>query len=276
VEKNRWRKPTALTFSDFAQRFEHDYLPGRNLKRSTRIDYELTLRRHLVPFFGDGDLRAVEPATIDAYITAKAGKLAPKTITNHLRLLAVMFKVALRWNLVDRDPTAGIEGPKPEHVEMQVLTEAEIARLLAAYSELAGDADEEDHAWWLLAARIVRVALGTALRRGELLALRWQDVALLEARLTVRESFVRGEFTTPKSRTSRRTIELGPTDPRGHSGALAGVVLPWRRRARLRASKSSGRRSTRRSCHATTCDWRWRRRGSKSRSAPGTTSDTPL
>ena len=33
---------------------------------------------------------------------------------------------------------------------------------------------------------------------------------LLEGRLTVREAFVRGEFVTPKSEASRRTIELGP------------------------------------------------------------------
>ena len=209
VERDRWRKPVPLSFAAFAARFEHDYLPGRNLKRSTRIDCESTLRLHLVPFFGDDDLRAIEPATIDAYIAAKTGKLAPKTITNHLRLLGVLFKVAVRWNLVDRDPTSGVEAPKPEHVEMQVLSEAEIARLLVAYRELADTADEDEHEWWLLAARLVRVALGTALRRGELLALRWRDVALLDARLTVRESFVRGEFTTPKSRTSRRTIELG-------------------------------------------------------------------
>jgi integrase len=64
--------------------------------------------------------------------------------------------------------------------------------------------------WWRLVRRLVVVALGTALRRGELLALRWQDVAMLEGRLSVKQSFVRGEFTTPKSRTSRRTIELGP------------------------------------------------------------------
>jgi integrase len=210
VEKERWRKPVPLSFAAFAEQFERDYLPGRNLKRSTRIDYELTLRRHLIPFFGDDDLRAIDPATVDAYIAAKTGKLAPKTITNHLRLLGVLFKVALRWNLVDRDPTAGVEAPKPGHVEMQVLSEAEIARLLAAYRELAEATDEDERTWWRLTARLVRVALGTALRRGELLALRWRDVALLDQRLSVRESFVRGEFTTPKSRTSRRTIELGP------------------------------------------------------------------
>jgi integrase len=48
------------------------------------------------------------------------------------------------------------------------------------------------------------------MRRGELLALRWRDVELLEGLLTVREALVKGRFTTPKSRTSRRLLELGP------------------------------------------------------------------
>jgi integrase len=121
-----------------------------------------------------------------------------------------MFKVALRWRLVDVDPTAAVEAPRAEAPEMQVLSEAEVAHLLAAYVELAEQPPPDTSGeWWALSRRLVIVALGTALRRGELLALRWGDVALLEGRLTVRQSFVRGEFTTPKSRTSRRTIDLG-------------------------------------------------------------------
>ena len=38
-----------------------------------------------------------------------------------------------------------------------------------------------------------RVRLGTALRRGEILALRWQDVEMLDRSLHVRRSFVRGD-----------------------------------------------------------------------------------
>jgi integrase len=55
----------------------------------------------------------------------------------------------------------------------------------------------------------VLTALGTALRRGELVGLRWRAVNLLEAKIEVRETFVRGQFTTPKSRASRRVVELG-------------------------------------------------------------------
>jgi integrase len=48
------------------------------------------------------------------------------------------------------------------------------------------------------------------MRRGELLALRWSDVRMLDGVVQVREAFVDGHFTTPKSRSSRRLIELGP------------------------------------------------------------------
>jgi integrase len=43
-----------------------------------------------------------------------------------------------------------------------------------------------------------------------LLGLAWRDVRLLDGVLSVRQAFVRGEMQPPKSRASRRTIELGP------------------------------------------------------------------
>lgn len=211
VERERWRKPNRVTFTDFAERFERDYLPGRNLKPSTQIDYRLTIRRHLRPFFGHLDLAAIEPADVDAYIADKTASLSPKTIRNHLSLLGVMFKTARRWRLVGVNPLDEVAPPRVEEGEMHVLTEAEIARLLTAYQELRGETSGDgDAEWWPLTRRLVQVALGTALRRGELLALRWRDVELLEHRLTVREAYVRGKFQPPKSRKSRRTIELGP------------------------------------------------------------------
>jgi integrase len=211
VERDGFRKPERLTFEAFAERFKADYLPGRNLKPSTIVDYELTLRIHLVPFFGELELASIEPADVDAYIGSKTGKLSPKTIANHLGTLGVMFKVAKRWKLTPGNPVEAVDRPRQDPPEMQVLSEAEISRLLAAYGELE-DVPPADTTprLWRQARRIVTVALGTALRRGELLGLRWRDVELLERRLTVREAIVRGKVQTPKSRASRRTIELGP------------------------------------------------------------------
>ena len=106
VERDRWRKPERLSFAAYADRFEADYLPGRNLKASTLVDYRLTLRRHLRPYFGPLPLAAIEPADVDGYIAEQAAAgLSPKTISNHLGLLRVMFKVARRWRLVAAAPS---------------------------------------------------------------------------------------------------------------------------------------------------------------------------
>jgi integrase len=208
-----YRKPDKLTFAAFRKHFEDEYLPGRNLKPTTLENYHYILDRHLEPHFGRHRLSELEarPELIDAYISLKAKQgLAAKTIRNHLLLLNVMLRRATVWRLIRTNPLIGIDQPRLAQPEMNVLTETEIARLITAYDELSLDADEHERQWWLLAKAIVLVALGTALRRGELLGLRWNAIDLLEGRITVREALVRGKTSTPKSRASCRVIELGP------------------------------------------------------------------
>ena len=127
-----YRKPERVTFSDFAERFVREYLPGRNVKPTTAENYDYILRRHLLPFFGDNALADLEarPELIDAYVALKAeGGLSPKTIQNHLLLLNVMFRRAVVWRLIRTNPVSSIDRPRLAQPEMSVLTEAEIARL---------------------------------------------------------------------------------------------------------------------------------------------------
>lgn len=213
VEREGYARPEKLTFADFAERWLSEYLPGRGLKLTTTDGYRQTLNRHLLPYFGRHQLSELErrPEIVDRYVTTKMGAgLAPKTVTNQLLVLQVMFKVALRWRLMQRNPVLDAERPRVEQAEMNVLSEVEIARLWSAYLELEAEAPPDEAAWWRLARTLTFVALGTAMRRGELLALRWRSVELLEGLVQVREALVKGRITTPKSRASRRLIELGP------------------------------------------------------------------
>jgi integrase len=213
VERDGYQKPERILFADFAQSWLSDYLPGRGLKLTTLDGYRQTLNKHLLPHFGHLPLQQLEqqPELIDRYISTKMRSgLAAKTVHNHILLLQVMLKRAVRWRLIQRNPVTDSERPRVHRPELNVLTESEIARLWRAYNDLEHRARPGEQAWWQLARTLTFVALGTALRRGELLALRWQDIQLLEGQLRVREAFVKGRFTTPKSRSSRRLIELGP------------------------------------------------------------------
>lgn len=222
-----FRKPDRVTFGDFAERFVNDYLPGRKLKPSTVENYGYMLRGHLLPFFGDHALAELEarPELIDAYVALKAQSgFSAKTIQNHLLLLNVMLRRAVVWRLIRANPVLSIDRPSLVQPEMSVLTETEIARLANAYDELIAEASAPERQWWSLAKAIVLTALGTALRRGELIGLRWRSVNLLEAKIEIRETYVRGRFTTPKSKASRRVVELGPR-------TLAVLEEQWRRSA---------------------------------------------
>jgi integrase len=212
VEEQGYRKPDKLTFDAFTKRFQEEYLPGRNLKPTTLENYGYILDGHLLPHFGRrqlADLEA-EPELVDSYISQKTQQgLSPKTIHNHLLLLNLMLRRATVWRLIRTNPVASIDRPRLCPPEMNVLTEVEIARLAAAYDQLSHDADENERDWWRLAKALIIVALGTGLRRGELLGLRWSAVDLLEGKIEVREALVRGKPSSPKSRASRRVIELG-------------------------------------------------------------------
>ena len=219
-----FRKPDRTTFAAFADRYIRDYLPGRNLKQTTVENYDYMLARHLLPFFGAHELSEIEarPELIDGYVALQAERgLSPKTIQNHLLLLNVMLRRAVVWRLIRTNPISSVDRPRLRQPEMSILTEVEIARLMAAYDELATEASGDERQWWRLAKALVLVALGTAMRRGELVGLRWSAVNLLEAKIEISETFVRGHFTTPKSKASRRVIELGPR-------TLAVIEEHWR------------------------------------------------
>jgi len=82
VQKDGYVKPERLTLEVFAERFIAEHLPGRNLKTSTLVDYNLTIRHHLVPALGDVELLELErrPELIERYIADKlrAGLSPPR------------------------------------------------------------------------------------------------------------------------------------------------------------------------------------------------------
>ncbi|MGI8903264.1 MAG: tyrosine-type recombinase/integrase [Solirubrobacteraceae bacterium] len=68
----------------------------------------------------------------------------------------------------------------------------------------------------------------TGMRQGELFALRWRDVDWTARRIRVRRNYVRGEFGTPKSKRSSRSVPLAPRGLRTRA-AFPGLAIQARR-----------------------------------------------
>ena len=214
VDRNSYTRPDRVTFAAFADEWIETAATARSLKHSTLENYQSILRRHLLPAFGPTTLEALaaDPRQVDHYLATKLRSgLSAKTVTNHLLLLQVMFKQAVRWRLIRHSPVADTTRPRLRPPQITILTADEIATLSHTYQRLEADAaSPEQAAWWRTAHTLTLFTLATALRCGELIALQWGDVSLLDATIHVRRAIVRGRPTTPKSAAGNRTIHLGP------------------------------------------------------------------
>ncbi len=165
------------------------------------LDYETFLRLHLVPFFGDRPLVEITPEQVEEFIAVEGERgSAPKSVTNYVGLLGAIFGFALRRGWCDRNPVAMVDKPRVRRdPDIRFLSPEELDALIAAVPD--GVLGQTDRLLYLTAAM-------TGLRRGELLALRWQDVDRRAGLVRVRRNYTRGEFGTPKSRRSSRAVPL--------------------------------------------------------------------
>ena len=106
-----------------------------------------------------------------------------------------MYRRAVARGEVAHTPTLRIEKPAVRSKVKQIATPAEAARLLDAL-------DRDDRPVWA-------TALYAGLRRGELVALRWEDVDLATGLIRVRRGWdaVESEIA-PKSRQGRRDVPI--------------------------------------------------------------------
>lgn len=200
-------KPSAavgerLTLEEVAARYLAD-LERLGRKRSTLIAVESAVRVHFAVFFAGRSIASITHDDIADFVSMMETRgLSPKSIANYVGTLSALFNYAMapKRKYVTSNPCAGAELPKvPEATEIRWLELEEVEALVRA--AVPGDFEAIDRAVYLTAAM-------TGLRQGELLALRWRDVDWPAARIRVRQNYVRGEFGTPKSRRSTRSVPM--------------------------------------------------------------------
>jgi integrase len=200
--------PHKRTFGEWLDTWLWEYKKPR-LRPITFDSYEMLVRRYLKPALGHLSLQDMRPDHLQRFYNDMAkNNFSARTVRYCHTIVHGALAQAERHQLVVRNVSKLTERPCETRKEMHTLTPEQISgTLLPALAE--------DR---LFAA--VLLAFGTGLRRGELLALRWQDVDLNEGLLHVRRTLVRVRnydgggrktrlaFHEPKTAHSRRTIPL--------------------------------------------------------------------
>jgi integrase len=158
--------------------------------------YEQAMRLRVLPEIGG--VRKTVLTLVDLQALADrwlAQGLDPSTIRNTLMPLRAMYRRALRRGEVSINPTNGVELPAVRGRRDRIATPEQAAALIEA-------APENDRALWA-------AAFYAGLRRGELMALRWEDVVLEAGLISVERSWdMREGLVEPKSRAGKRSVPI--------------------------------------------------------------------
>ncbi len=203
IDMGTYVKPTKITVGEYLKQWIENY--QSNLAPRSFDRYSGIIRRQLIPdpSIGGKLLTQLRPENIQKHYTAKLKEgLSANTVRYHHAVLHVALETALKWGLLFRNPADAVTPPRKHRTEMQTWDEDEILYYLESV--------KGTHYYALF-----HLALFTAMRRSELLALRWCDVDLLLCQVHVSRGLHQLEdgsyiFTEPKTAKSRRSVALPP------------------------------------------------------------------
>jgi len=178
---------------------EQVYKP--TVRPNTYKQYRSIVNYHLIPALGNIAVQKLTAEKVQSFYARKLDEgLAPKSIALIHAVLRKALNNAVKWGLVSRNVTKLVTLPRVERYEAQTLTVEQALKLI----EVAGGSRIE---------ALLLVALATGMRRGELLALRWNDIDFEKGVVHVQRtmSYIYGygyKESEPKTRSSRRVIVL--------------------------------------------------------------------
>jgi integrase len=190
--------PSGYTVASAADEWLREHVAAPACRPSTHSQYEYLLRVYVLPSIGDKPVEKVLPKDIQAIVNGM-GK-SPRTVRHAHKTIRALYNWLILNDKVTRTPVRGIKLPEVGVTTRKSLSPDELSRLMTALGQSR----------W---KHSVEFALLTGLRRGELLALQWQDVQTDDKGRTwlmVSRSIAgTGLEGPPKSRAGTRSIRIG-------------------------------------------------------------------
>lgn len=173
------------TLAQLIDRYIRDVLPKKTKNKMSQSNQKQQLEWWKAKI-GSYLLSDITPALIAEY-RDKLGseeiregvQRSPSTVVRYMAVLSHAFTIAMReWMWVEDSPMRKVSKPKEPRGRVRYLSDDERKRLLAACKESA-------HPYLYT---IVLLALATGMRRGEIMAIRWEDVNFKEGYLILHET----------------------------------------------------------------------------------------
>ncbi len=202
-----------MTFGEWMDFWYQNYSKPR-LRSKSQLDYENSIYKHIIPALGKIPLSRLTANDLQQFYTQmkKSGRLTRTNIYGeglsdrmvracHTRCLTALDR-AVTDGLIRINPAADCKRPGQTLKDMKLLSWEEMQRFLI-------QAKEEGY------FELFLLELATGLRRGEVLALQWDDLDFETGVLRIQRQVYRanGELvvSAPKTKAALRTIVLPPS-----------------------------------------------------------------
>ena len=200
LERGYVYDPSIMKLRDWITQWLENYLP--NIEATTRTHYKDAIRRHIIPDLGHIALKDLRTTVIQSWVNDLRQKknLSPKSVRNIYLNVKVALSKAVVLRMLPYNPCEGVVLPKAQKYKATIYTVKEMNHML----DLAKGT--EIYIPILLASNL-------GLRRGEVLALRWEHIDFKEGVVHICENRVitdEGAITkAPKSAAGIRDITVG-------------------------------------------------------------------
>ncbi len=173
----------------------------RKIKENTKVTYQKRLDNYVIPNLGNKLISAITSSDIQALLD-KYKNLSEKTLKETKGVLSQIFKYAISDSLITKNPCSNLDVEIPS-----VKRKTRFALPLEHFHDIIS------HLWMLEPKdrRFLALCLFTAMRRGEVLGLRWEDIhhGMIHVKRNVTHPQRNTpEVTTPKTKAGIRSIPL--------------------------------------------------------------------
>lgn len=182
------------------------------VRPATLYSYRRNLLLHVEPYIGTIPLQSLDAGTLNGLYARllangrrdREGGLSARSVRYVHTILHRALKDAVRWDRLLKNPVDAATPPRAGVAERPEMLTWDARTLRIFLDASAAEGDRYWAAWYVLAT--------TGMRRGELLGLRWSDVALATATASIRQTVItvkhEVQFGTPKTAKGRRQIAL--------------------------------------------------------------------